>query len=64
MSITENVKRIRAELPEGVVELTVTALNDDGSDYALAGARTFFRLAPFVFAGTVVGAVLTGRRRD
>ncbi|MBR5768324.1 MAG: helix-turn-helix domain-containing protein [Clostridia bacterium] len=24
----------------------------------------FFRLAPFVFAGTVVGAVLTGRRRD
>ena len=38
---------IWAELPEGVVELTVTALNDDGSDYAVAGARTFFRLAPF-----------------
>ncbi len=35
------------ELPEGVVRLTVTALNPDGSDYALVGARTFFRLAPF-----------------
>ena len=38
---------IWAELPEGVVRLTVTALNPDGSEYAPAGARTFFRLAPF-----------------
>ncbi len=38
---------IWAELPEGTVRLTVTALNPDGSDYALVGARTFFRLAPF-----------------
>ena len=38
---------IWAELPEGVVRLTVTALNSDGSEYAPAGARTFFRLAPF-----------------
>ena len=38
---------IWAELPEGVVKLTVTALNEDGSDYAVVGARTFFRLAPF-----------------
>ena len=38
---------IWAELPEGVVRLTVTALNEDGSDYAPVGARTFFRLASF-----------------
>ncbi len=38
---------IWAELPEGVVRLTVTALNDDGSEYAPVGARTFFRLASF-----------------
>lgn len=35
------------DLPEGIVKLTVTALNPDGSDYALAGARTFFKLASF-----------------
>ena len=38
---------IWAELPEGVVQLTVTALDKDGGDYAVVGARTFFRLAPF-----------------
>ncbi len=38
---------IWAELPEGVVRLTVTALNPDGSKYAVVGARTFFRLAGF-----------------
>ena len=38
---------IWAELPEGVVRLTVTALNPDGSEYAQVGARTFFRLASF-----------------
>lgn len=38
---------IWAELPEGVVRLTVTALNGDGSEYAPAGARTFFKVAPF-----------------
>ena len=38
---------IWAQLPEGVVTLTVTALNEDGSDGYLVGARTFFRLAPF-----------------
>lgn len=38
---------IWAKLPEGVVRLTVTAVNPDGSDYALVGARTFFKLASF-----------------
>ena len=38
---------IWAELPEGVVNLTVTALRPDGTEYAIVGARTFFRLAPF-----------------
>lgn len=38
---------IWAELPEGVVTLTVTALTPDGKPYALAGARTFFKLASF-----------------
>jgi len=38
---------IWAELPEGVVQLTVTALRPDGSEYGLAGARTFYRSAPF-----------------
>lgn len=36
-----------ADLPEGVVRLTVTALNSDGSEYGPCGARTFYRLAPF-----------------
>jgi len=35
------------EIPEGVVELTVHALNEDGSDRYLVGARTFFKLASF-----------------
>ena len=35
------------ELPEGVVKLTVTALDEKGQEYAPVGARTFFRLAPF-----------------
>ena len=30
------------ELPEGVVKLTVKAINPDGTDYALIGARVFF----------------------
>lgn len=38
---------IWAELPEGVVRLTVTALTPDGKEYATVGARTFFRLASF-----------------
>ena len=38
---------IWSELPEGVVRLTVTALDRDGGEYAVVGARTFFRLAPF-----------------
>ncbi len=38
---------IWAELPEGVVQLTVTALNKDGSDYSIIGARTFFKSASF-----------------
>jgi len=38
---------IWAELPEGVVKLTVTALNDDGSDNAVVGSRVFFRSAPY-----------------
>ena len=35
------------QLPEGVVRLTVTALNPDGTDYAVVGAKTFFKLASF-----------------
>lgn len=35
------------ELPVGVVKLKVTALNPDGSDYALIGARTFFKSSSF-----------------
>ena len=35
------------ELPEGVVKLTVKAINPDGTDYALIGARVFFKLASF-----------------
>ncbi len=38
---------IWAELPEGVIKLTVTALNPDGSDNCIAGARRFFKLASF-----------------
>ncbi len=38
---------IWAQLPEGVVKLTVTALREDGTEYATVGARTFFRSAPF-----------------
>lgn len=38
---------IWAELPEGVVELTVRTVNDDDGEGYLAGARTFFKLAPF-----------------
>lgn len=38
---------IWAEIPEGVVKLTVTALNDDGTDYSIVGARTFFKSASF-----------------
>lgn len=35
------------DLPEGVVQLTVTALSPDGREIALVGARTFFKLASF-----------------
>lgn len=35
------------ELPDGVVRLRVTDLNEDGSDRYLVGARTFFKSAPF-----------------
>ena len=35
------------ELPEGVVRLTVTAIDKDGNDFAPVGARTFFKLASF-----------------
>ena len=38
---------IWAELPEGAVRLTVTALLADGSEYAPVGARTFFKSASF-----------------
>ena len=38
---------IWSELPEGMIRLSVTALLPDGSKYALAGARTFFRSSPF-----------------
>lgn len=38
---------IWAELPEGVVELTVHSLDADGNKSFLAGARTFFKLASF-----------------
>lgn len=35
------------KLSEGVVKLIVTALNEDGTDYSVAGARSFFKLASF-----------------
>lgn len=38
---------IWAEIPEGVVELTVHAVDDDGNKLHLVGARTFFKLASF-----------------
>lgn len=38
---------IWAEIPEGVVELTVRTVNEDNSEGCLVGARTFFKLAPF-----------------
>lgn len=38
---------IWAEIPEGVVTLTVHALDAEGKELCLAGARTFFKLAPF-----------------
>ena len=38
---------IWAELPEGVVRLTVTALQADGSEYGIVGARIFFKSASF-----------------
>jgi len=50
---------IWAGLPEGTVKLTVTALDDNGKDMALAGARTFFRSAPF--PGETPKAVCTYR---
>lgn len=38
---------IWAKIPEGVVKLCVYALDENGEKKYLAGARTFFRLAPF-----------------
>ncbi len=38
---------IWAEIPEGVVNLRVYALDREGNEKYLIGARTFFRLAPF-----------------
>ena len=35
-------------IPEGTVRLTVHALDKDGREAYLVGARTFFRLAPFL----------------
>lgn len=43
----EYITPIWAEIPEGVVKLTVTALNNDGTDYSIIGARTFFKSASF-----------------
>ena len=38
---------IWAELPVGKVQLTVTALKEDGTAWGVIGARTFFRSSPF-----------------
>ena len=38
---------IWGDIPEGVVELRVEALNEEGKPWTLVGARTFFRCAPF-----------------
>ena len=35
------------DIPEGVVKLTVWALDEEGNEKYLAGARTFYRLSPF-----------------
>lgn len=34
-------------IPEGVTQLKVEALDNEGKPFALVGARTFFRMAPF-----------------
>lgn len=38
---------IWADIPEGVVKLTVQALDKDGNEREIVGCRTFFRLSPF-----------------
>ncbi len=38
---------IWADIPEGVVHLTVQGIDDDGNDGEVVGVRTFFRLSPF-----------------
>ena len=38
---------IWGNIPEGVVELKVEAVNEEGSPWSLVGARTFYRCAPF-----------------
>lgn len=38
---------IWAAIPEGVVKLTVHALDPEGKPFCTVGARTFFRVAPF-----------------
>ena len=43
----ERLTPIWADIPEGVVNLTVTALNNDGTENSLVGARTFFKSASF-----------------
>lgn len=44
---TENLCSIWDDLPAGQVNLTVTALNDDGSRFNVTGARTFHKCSPF-----------------
>ena len=42
-----NLCPIWDELPDGQVTLTVTAINEDGSRFAISGARTFHKCSPF-----------------
>lgn len=35
------------DIPEGMVELKVEAINDEGEPWTLVGARTFYKSAPF-----------------
>lgn len=46
-SATASLAPIWAELPVGVVSLKVEVLNENGDVEALAGTRTFYKMAPF-----------------
>lgn len=42
-----SLEPIWRDIPDGIVKMRVTDLNEDGSDKYLVGARTFFKASPF-----------------